>query len=76
MPITGWADASSRGWFVRLFGLMYYPLIAPRDVVLKEALSEAHCCLAWALLALFILLVACRRRRRSLARSDALRRMF
>ncbi|MFM0140231.1 cytochrome b [Caballeronia grimmiae] len=76
VPLTGLADASSRGWLVRLLGLLYYPLIAPRDVSLQVVLGETHRSLAWALLGLFFLHIACQLSRRSVAHSDALRRMF
>jgi cytochrome b561 len=29
--VTGWANSSSRGWFVRLLGFLFYPLITGRN---------------------------------------------
>jgi cytochrome b561 len=56
--VTGWANSSSRGWFVRLLGFLFYPLIAGRNSAFGDALGPVHGWLAWVLLALSVAHIA------------------
>jgi cytochrome b561 len=56
--VTGWANSSSRGWFVRLLGFLFYPLITGRNSALGDALGPVHGWLACVLLALSIAHIA------------------
>ena len=76
VPITGWADSSSRGWIVRLFGLLYYPLITGRNSSVGKALGAAHGWLAWILLSLAVAHIAWALFHRFVLRDDVLGRMI
>ncbi|SAL52237.1 cytochrome b [Caballeronia concitans] len=52
VPVTGWANSSSRGWIVRLFGFLFFPLLTDRNSASGEALGIVHGWLAWVLLIL------------------------
>jgi len=53
VPLLGWANASSRGWTVKLFGLIPYPSLTPAGSALgQHAMGDIHGALAWVLLAL------------------------
>lgn len=58
VPVLGWANASSRGWSVKLFGLLPYPAIAPAGSSVGHAMGDIHGYLAWVLFALIALHIA------------------
>ncbi len=51
-PFMGWANASSRGWTVHLFGLVSLPQILPTGSPLGHELGDIHTLTAYLLLAL------------------------
>lgn len=73
-PLMGWANASSRGWQVTLFGLNL-PSLVPTGSALGHTLGDAHALLAWVLLALIGLHVAAALYHHFLLRDRVLRRM-
>lgn len=50
VPLLGWANASSRGWAVRAFGLLHLPTLAPIGSRIGHAMGDIHSTLAWVLL--------------------------
>jgi cytochrome b561 len=58
VPLLGWANASSRGWNVKLFGMIDLPALTPTGSALGHAMGDVHGALAWALLALICAHVA------------------
>jgi cytochrome b561 len=58
LPITGWANASSRGWTIDLFGLVALPRILPTGAQLGSQIGDIHGWIAYALLGLAGLHVA------------------
>jgi cytochrome b561 len=55
LPLLGWANASSRGWSVRLFGVVPLPPLAPNGSALGPSLGDIHQLAAWALLGVIAL---------------------
>jgi cytochrome b561 len=51
LPVLGWINASSRGWTVRLFGVLPLPPLAPSGSGWGHAMGDVHMNLAWVLLA-------------------------
>jgi cytochrome b561 len=74
--VTGWADSSSRGWFVRLLGFLFYPLITGRHSPVGNALGLVHVWLTWVLLALSVAHIAHALFHRFVLRDDVLRRIM
>lgn len=52
VPLLGWANASSRGWHVKLLGAIDLPSLAPTGSPTGHAMGDIHSALAWVLLAL------------------------
>ena len=52
IPLLGWANASSRGWAIKLWGLVPLPLLVPAGSHLGHAAGDIHTLMAYALLAL------------------------
>jgi cytochrome b561 len=52
VPLLGWANASSRGWAVRLLGALPLPALTSTGSTVGHAMGDIHSALAWALLAL------------------------
>lgn len=50
VPLLGWANASSRGWAVRAFGLLHLPGLVPTGSRIGHAMGDIHSTLAWVLL--------------------------
>jgi cytochrome b561 len=42
LPVMGWANASSRGWPVTLFGVLPLPPLMPRGSTLGHQLGDVH----------------------------------
>lgn len=58
LPMLGWANASARGWAVRLFGVISLPALAAKGSALGHSLGDVHATLATVLLAIVALHVA------------------
>lgn len=52
LPLMGWANASSRGWPVKLFGILPLPPLTPTGSVLGHQLGDVHMTVATILLIL------------------------
>ncbi|HEV8013895.1 MAG TPA: cytochrome b [Stellaceae bacterium] len=52
VPLLGWADASSRGWSISLFGLGRIPPLLPIDSSWTDLLGNLHSFFAYSLLAI------------------------
>lgn len=52
IPLMGWANASSRGWPVTLFGFIPMPPLSPAGSSVGHALGDWHRNVAWVLIAL------------------------
>ncbi|SAK50541.1 cytochrome b [Caballeronia ptereochthonis] len=76
VPVTGWANASARGWIVRLLGVFYYPLITRKGSSVGQVMGNVHGWLAWALLVLIIVHVAIAAFHHFVLRDDVLQRML
>lgn len=73
-PLMGWANASSRGWKITLFGVDLPPL-APTGSAIGHKLGDVHGALAWVMLGLIGLHVAAALYHHFLLRDGVLRRM-
>ncbi|NYH20705.1 cytochrome b561 [Paraburkholderia bryophila] len=76
VPVLGWANASSRGWSVRLLGLLPYPAIAQTGSPTGHAMGDIHGVLAWVLFALIALHVAAALFHRFVLRDRIVQRML
>jgi cytochrome b561 len=76
LPLMGWANASARGWTVRLFGLGPLPAILPTDSPLGGALGDIHATTALVLLGLAGLHIAAALYHGFVLRDGILRRML
>lgn len=52
LPLTGWMNASSRGWNIDLFGVVTLPQILPTGSPLLRSIGELHTPLSYGLLIL------------------------
>jgi cytochrome b561 len=52
LPLLGWANASSRGWAVKLFGIVPLPPLMAKGSPLGHSLGDIHGTLALILLAI------------------------
>jgi cytochrome b561 len=76
IPVLGWANASSRGWTVSLFGLVTLPSIMAKGSPLGHELGDVHTLCAYALLALVGLHVLAALYHHFRLRDPVLRRML
>lgn len=76
VPVLGWANASSRGWSVRLFGVLPYPAISSVGSPVGHEMGDIHGYLAWVLLALIGLHVLGALFHRFVLRDQVLQRML
>ena len=58
IPLLGWANASARGWPIRLFGEVPIPGLLARGSTIGRASGDVHATLATALLAVIALHIA------------------
>lgn len=58
VPLLGWINASSRGWTVRLAGVVPYPSLSMTGSAFGHSMGDVHGILAWVLFALILLHVA------------------
>jgi cytochrome b561 len=75
VPLLGWANASSRGWTVRLLGTVSYPDLTPVGSSLGHTMGDIHGVLAWVLFALIVMHVAAALFHRFILRDQVLQRM-
>jgi cytochrome b561 len=75
-PLLGWANASSHGWAVSLFGIVPLPPLSPQGSRLGQAFGDAHKLTAWVLIAMVSLHVAGALYRHFIVGDDTLRRMM
>lgn len=73
-PLMGWANASSRGWQITVFGVNLPPLAATGSPIGHE-LGDVHGVLAWVMLGLIGLHVAAALYHHFVLRDGVLRRM-
>jgi len=76
VPLLGWANASSRGWAVKLAGLLSLPDLAPVGSAAGHAAGDIHGVLAWVLFALICAHVAAALFHRFILRDGVLQRML
>lgn len=55
IPLLGWANASARGWPIRLFGAIPIPGLIPAGSGVGHAMGDVHATLATVLLAIVAL---------------------
>lgn len=75
-PLMGWANASSRGWQVSLFGLVPLPPLSPTGSPLGHEMGDIHQIFAWVLIAVVALHVAAALFHHFVIKDDTLRRML
>jgi cytochrome b561 len=75
-PLMGWANASSRGWQVSLFGLVPLPPLSPTGSILGHQMGDVHQVFAWVLLAAVGLHISAALFHHFIIKDDTLRRML
>ncbi|EIF35695.1 cytochrome B561 [Burkholderia sp. Ch1-1] len=76
VPLLGWVNASSRGWTVRLLGLVPYPALSETGSDFGHEMGDVHGVLAWVLFALIALHVAAAVFHRFVLKDHVLQRML
>ena len=76
LPLMGWANASSRGWDVKLLGTISLPALAPRGSDWGHALGDVHQAVAISLLVIIGLHVVAVLYHQWLIRDSLLQRML
>lgn len=76
VPLLGWINASSRGWDVRLMGIVPYPGLSATGSSFGHSMGDVHGILAWVLFALICLHVAAALFHHFVLRDDVLHRML
>jgi cytochrome b561 len=76
VPVLGWINASSRGWSVKLLGLLPYPGLASTGSSFGHVMGDVHGVLAWVLFALIGLHIAAALFHRFVLKDQVLRRML
>jgi cytochrome b561 len=76
VPLLGWINASSRGWTVRVAGIVPLPGLSPQGSSFGHAMGDVHSILAWVLFALICLHVAAALFHRFVLRDGTLQRML
>ncbi|ACC70371.1 cytochrome b/b6 domain-containing protein [Paraburkholderia phymatum] len=76
VPLAGWANASSRGWAVKLLGVVRFPDLTQSGSPTGHALGDVHSVLAWALLVLIVLHVGAALFHRVVLKDGVLQRML
>jgi cytochrome b561 len=75
LPLLGWANASSRGWDVSLFGIVPMPPLAASGSHLGHRMGDIHQLTAWVLLAVVGMHVAAALYHHFALRDETLSRM-
>lgn len=76
VPLLGWINASSRGWTVRLLGVVSYPALCEPGSAFGHAMGDVHGILAWVLFALIGLHVVAALLHRFVLKDHVLQRML
>jgi cytochrome b561 len=76
VPLLGWINASSRGWTVRLLGVVPYPALSEPGSTFGDEMGDVHGILAWVLFALISLHVVAALFHRFVLRDHVLQRML
>ena len=76
VPLLGWINASSRGWTVRLLGVVPYPSLSEPGSAFGHEMGDVHGVLAWVLFALIALHVAAALFHRFILKDHVLQRML
>lgn len=76
LPLMGWANASSRGWDVKLFGLISLPALSPKGSNWGHELGDIHQAFAIVLLVLVGLHVVMALYHQLILRDNLLQRML
>jgi cytochrome b561 len=76
VPVLGWANASSRGWSVKLLGALPLPALAASGSTVGHAMGDIHSALAWVLLVLIGMHVGAALLHRFVFKDNVLRRMM
>ena len=76
VPLLGWANASSRGWNVKLFGMLNLPAITATGSSMGHAMGNIHSVMAWILFALIGMHVAAALFHRLVLKDRTLQRML
>ena len=76
LPLLGWANASSRGWTVLLFGVLPLPPLLALDSPLGHIFGDLHILAAWMLIVVAGLHVAAALYHHLVAKDDTLQRML
>ena len=76
VPLLGWIKASSRGWTVRLLGVVPYPALSEPGSAFGHEMGDVHGILAWVLFALIGLHVVAALFHRFVLKDHVLQRML
>ncbi|MGS0743531.1 cytochrome b [Glaciimonas sp. GG7] len=76
LPLMGWANASSRGWSVQLFGVIPLPALSAKDSWIGDQLGDIHQITAWVLIAVVGLHVAAALYHQYILKDGTLKRML
>ena len=76
VPLLGWANASSRGWHVKLLGAVGLPALAPTGSPIGHAMGDVHSALAWVLLVLIGMHVGAALFHRFVLKDNVMQRMM
>jgi len=76
VPLLGWINASSRGWTVRLLGVVPYPALSEPGSTFGDEMGDVHGILAWVLFALIGLHVVAALFHRFVLKDHVLQRML
>lgn len=76
VPLLGWINASSRGWTVRLLGVVPYPALSEPGSAFGHTMGDVHGILAWVLFALILLHVVAALFHRFVRKDHVLQRML
>jgi cytochrome b561 len=76
VPLLGWINASSRGWTVRLLGVVSYPALSEPGSAFGHEMGDVHGILAWVLFALIGLHVVAALFHRFILKDHVLQRML
>lgn len=75
-PLLGWANASSRGWVVRVFNIIPLPALTAKGSSFGHDMGDVHGVMAWVLFALIILHVSAALFHRFVLKDDVMSRML
>lgn len=76
VPVLGWANASSRGWSVKLFGALPLPALTSSGSTVGHAMGDIHSVFAWILLVLIGMHVGAALLHRFVLKDNVLQRMM